>query len=56
VRFATIYPAGIQDALHISTSRRFVDDRNVITRQLYFPDPITEHIYATTEPYRERKG
>jgi hypothetical protein len=28
----------------------------VITGQLYFPDPITEHVYATTLPYRERKA
>jgi hypothetical protein len=33
----------------------FVDARSVITGQLYFPDPVTEHVYATTSPYRERK-
>jgi hypothetical protein len=27
---------------------------NVVPGQLYFPDPITEHVYATTLPYRER--
>jgi hypothetical protein len=28
----------------------------VITGQLYFPEPITERVYATTSPYNERKG
>lgn len=36
--------------------KAFVGDRNVITGQLYFPDPITEHVYATNMPYRERKA
>jgi protocatechuate 3,4-dioxygenase beta subunit len=56
VHFNTIYPGwypGRTPHIHFKT---FVDDRNVITGQLYFPDHITEHIYATTAPYRERKG
>jgi protocatechuate 3,4-dioxygenase beta subunit len=56
VRFATIYPGwypGRTPHIHI---KEFIDDRNVITGQLYFPDPITEHVYATTPPYRERKA
>jgi len=27
----------------------------VITGQLYFPEPITKQVYATTVPYRGRK-
>src|SRR6185437_1398807 len=55
VRFATIYPGwypGRTPHIHFKV---FVDSRNVITGQLYFPDPITERVYATTLPYRERK-
>jgi protocatechuate 3,4-dioxygenase beta subunit len=56
VHFNTVYPGwypGRTPHIHFKT---FVGDRNVITGQLYFPDHITEHIYATTAPYRERKG
>ena len=56
VHFNTIYLGwypGRTPHIHFKT---FVGDRNVITGQLYFPDHITEHIYATTAPYRERKG
>ena len=55
VRFATIYPGwypGRTPHIHFKV---FVDSRNVITGQLYFPEPITEQVYATTLPYRERK-
>ena len=55
-RFATIYPGwypGRTPHIHFKV---FAEDRSVITSQLYFPDPITEHVYATTSPYRERKA
>jgi protocatechuate 3,4-dioxygenase beta subunit len=55
VRFNTIYPGwypGRTPHIHFKV---FTDNRNVITGQLYFPEPITEHVYATTLPYRERK-
>jgi protocatechuate 3,4-dioxygenase beta subunit len=55
VRFATIYPGWYPGRTPHIHFKAFVDDRNVITGQLYFPDHITEHIYATAEPYRERK-
>jgi protocatechuate 3,4-dioxygenase beta subunit len=56
VRFDTIYPGwypGRTPHIHFKV---FVDERNLITGQLYFPDPITDHVYATTSPYRERKA
>jgi protocatechuate 3,4-dioxygenase beta subunit len=34
----------------------FVGERNLVTGQIYFPDPVTEHVYATSSPYRERKA
>jgi protocatechuate 3,4-dioxygenase beta subunit len=55
-RFTTIYPGwypGRTPHIHFKV---FVDERNLITGQLYFPDPVTEHVYATTSPYRERKA
>ena len=56
VHFATIYPGwypGRTPHIHFKV---FADDRSVITGQLYFPDPITEHVYATTSPYHDRKA
>jgi protocatechuate 3,4-dioxygenase beta subunit len=56
VRFATIYPGWYPGRTPHIHFKAFVDDRNVITGQLYFPDPITDHVYATSPPYRERKA
>jgi protocatechuate 3,4-dioxygenase beta subunit len=56
VRFDTIYPGwypGRTPHIHFKV---FVDDRSVITGQLYFPDPMTKQVYATISPYRERKA
>jgi protocatechuate 3,4-dioxygenase beta subunit len=55
VHFDTIYPGWYPGRTPHIHFKAFVDDRNVITGQLYFPDPITEHVYATIPPYRERK-
>jgi protocatechuate 3,4-dioxygenase beta subunit len=55
VRFTTIYPGwypGRTPHIHFKV---FVEKHGVFTGQLYFPDPITERVYATTLPYRERK-
>jgi protocatechuate 3,4-dioxygenase beta subunit len=56
VRFATIYPGwypGRTPHIHFKV---FVDERNLITGQLYFPESVTEHVYAMTSPYRDRKA
>src|SRR6187200_537411 len=55
VHFATIYPGwypGRTPHIHFKV---FIENYRVFTGQLYFPDPTTEHVYATTLPYRERK-
>jgi protocatechuate 3,4-dioxygenase beta subunit len=55
VRFNTIYPGwypGRTPHIHFKV---FVENQSVFTGQLYFPDPTTEHVYATVSPYRERK-
>jgi protocatechuate 3,4-dioxygenase beta subunit len=54
VRFATIYPGwypGRTPHIHFKV---FLDAVSLVTGQLYFPDPVTEHVYATLPPYRER--
>ena len=55
VRFDTIYPGwypGRTPHIHFKV---ILDDKDLVTGQLYFPDPVSEHVYATYSPYRERK-
>jgi hypothetical protein len=33
-----------------------LDDKDLVTGQLHFPDTVSERIYATLLPYRERKA
>jgi protocatechuate 3,4-dioxygenase beta subunit len=56
VRFTTIYPGWYPGRTPHVHFKVFVDERSVITGQLYFPDPLTDHVYATTTPYRQRKA
>jgi protocatechuate 3,4-dioxygenase beta subunit len=56
VGFDTIYPGwypGRTPHIHFKV---FLNEAEMVTGQLYFPDSLTERIYATTSPYRARKG
>lgn len=56
VTFASIYPGwypGRTPHIHFKV---LLDDANLVTGQLYFPDPVTERVYATLPPYSARKG
>lgn len=56
VRFTTIYPGwypGRTPHIHFKV---ILDDKDLVTGQLYFPDTVSEGIYATLSPYRERKA
>jgi len=55
VRFDTIYPGwypGRTPHIHFKV---ILDDKDLVTGQLYFPDSVSDHVYATHSPYRERK-
>jgi protocatechuate 3,4-dioxygenase beta subunit len=55
-RFDTIYPgwySGRTPHIHFKV---FLDETSLVTGQLYFPDPISERIYADLPPYRAREG
>jgi protocatechuate 3,4-dioxygenase beta subunit len=55
VAFDTIYPGwypGRAPHIHFKV---ILDDKDRVTGQLYFPDAVSERIYATHSPYRERK-
>jgi protocatechuate 3,4-dioxygenase beta subunit len=54
VRFETIYPgwyAGRATHIHFKV---LLEDRNVLTGQMYFPDAVNEFIYANIAAYAQR--
>jgi protocatechuate 3,4-dioxygenase beta subunit len=54
-RFDTIYPGwypGRTPHIHFKV---ILDDKDLVTGQLYFPDSVSDNVYATYSPYRERK-
>jgi protocatechuate 3,4-dioxygenase beta subunit len=54
VRFETIYPGWYRGrATHIHF-KVLLDDRNVLTGQMYFPDAVNEFIYANVPAYGGR--
>jgi protocatechuate 3,4-dioxygenase beta subunit len=54
VSFATIYPGWYEGrATHIHF-KVLLDDRNVLTGQMYFPDAMNEFIYANISAYAGR--
>jgi protocatechuate 3,4-dioxygenase beta subunit len=55
VHFDTIYPGwypGRTPHIHFKV---ILDDKDLVAGQLYFPDAVSERVYATHSPYRERK-
>jgi protocatechuate 3,4-dioxygenase beta subunit len=55
VAFDTIYPGwypGRTPHIHFKV---ILDDKDLVTGQLYFPDSVSNRVYATHSPYRERK-
>lgn len=56
VIFTTIYPGwyrGRTPHIHLKV---FLDERNVLIGQLYFPDALSEYIYENVAPYNTRTG
>lgn len=52
--FSTIYPGwyrGRTTHIHFMV---LVDQRNILTGQMYFPDALNAYIYANVEPYKDR--
>ncbi len=55
-RFDTIYPGwypGRTPHIHFKV---LLDKTSLVTGQLYFPDPVTDRIYASHAPYGQREG
>ena len=54
VRFTTIYPGWYQGRTTHIHCKIFLDDRTMLTAQLYFPDALSEYIYKNVRPYNAR--
>jgi protocatechuate 3,4-dioxygenase beta subunit len=54
VRFATIYPGWYEGRATHLHFKVLLDDRNVLTGQMYFPDAMNEFIYANIPAYAGR--
>lgn len=54
VTFDTIYPGWYRGRTTHIHCKVFLDDRNVLTTQLYFPDALSEYLYTQVEPYNTR--
>jgi protocatechuate 3,4-dioxygenase beta subunit len=54
VEFSTVYPGwypGRTTHIHFKV---FIDQSNVLTGQIFFPDELSDEIYRTQAPYNER--
>jgi protocatechuate 3,4-dioxygenase beta subunit len=56
VEFATIYPGWYRGRTTHIHFKVFLDETTLLTGQLFFPDEVSEAVYATAAPYNERPG
>ena len=56
VSFATIYPGWYRGRTTHIHFKVFPDDRSAMTGQLFFPDALSDQIFATVAPYNDRPG
>jgi protocatechuate 3,4-dioxygenase beta subunit len=56
VSFATIYPGWYTGRTPHIHFKAFIDDKNVVTGQIYFPDALSEFIYTKVPPYDTRRA
>lgn len=54
--FRTIYPGWYPGRTPHIHYKVFLDDKTVLTSQLFFPDDVSDAVYANTEPYTTREA
>lgn len=54
VEFASVYPGWYRGRTTHIHFKVFLDETNVLTGQLFFPDELSEHIYRNVSPYNAR--
>lgn len=52
--FATVYPGWYRGRTTHIHFKVFLDETNVLTGQIFFPDEVSETVYASVAPYNER--
>lgn len=56
VEFETIYPSWYRGRTTHIHFKIFLDQTNVLTGQIFFPDALSEYIYRNIAPYNDRAG
>ncbi len=56
VEFATVYPGWYRGRTTHIHFKVFLDETTLLTGQLFFPDEVSERVYARVAPYTERTG
>ena len=54
VEFSTIYPGWYPGRVPHIHFKVYLDNKNYVTSQLYFPTKISKHVYKNDLPYKER--
>jgi protocatechuate 3,4-dioxygenase beta subunit len=54
VTFATVYPGWYRGRTTHIHFKVFLDETTVLTGQIFFPDDVSEQVYATVAPYTAR--
>jgi protocatechuate 3,4-dioxygenase beta subunit len=52
VTFATVYPGWYRGRTTHIHFKVFLNETTVLTGQIFFPDDVSEQVYATLEPYK----
>ncbi|GLQ08443.1 protocatechuate dioxygenase [Devosia yakushimensis] len=56
VEFETVYPSWYRGRTTHIHFKVFLDETNVLTGQIFFPDALSEYIYLNVAPYNDRSG
>lgn len=56
VRFRTVYPGWYEGRTTHIHFKVFVDTRNVLTGQMYFPDALSQYLYGNVGAYRRQRA
>jgi protocatechuate 3,4-dioxygenase beta subunit len=56
VTFQTVYPGWYRGRTTHIHFKVFLNETTVLTGQIFFPDDVSEQVYATIEPYNARTG
>lgn len=54
VEFTTIYPGWYSGRTTHMHFKVFLDEKTVLTGQIFFPDALSQYLYENTEPYKTR--